>query len=220
MIQEEQKDTRQRVLESATSVFAEKGFRDATVAEICEGAGANVASVNYYFGSKELLYKEALAHAHFITDRIHPLPAADRKRPEEWIAGFITVLINRIFCDDEGGWFPRMLFHAMSDPSPMFREVIQNTHLKEINMLHKTIARMFNTPDVENLQVKMCVLSIMSQCLFLGYNKAARQAHFSGEDRVARCRRLAEHITRFSLAGIQAAIAHSNGASPCEQQDS
>ncbi|MBW2127416.1 MAG: helix-turn-helix transcriptional regulator [Deltaproteobacteria bacterium] len=37
---------------SACEVFAEKGYRAATIADICGRAKANVAAVNYYFGDK------------------------------------------------------------------------------------------------------------------------------------------------------------------------
>ncbi len=40
------KQTRQRMLDIACQVFADKGFREATVADICRRAGANVAAVN------------------------------------------------------------------------------------------------------------------------------------------------------------------------------
>ena len=42
-------DTATRVLNAAGPIFAEKGFKDATVREICSAAGVNLASVNYYF---------------------------------------------------------------------------------------------------------------------------------------------------------------------------
>ena len=43
---------RERILEAAGSVFAERGFEHATVRDICHQAGANGAAVNYYFGDK------------------------------------------------------------------------------------------------------------------------------------------------------------------------
>ncbi|MDH4012180.1 MAG: TetR family transcriptional regulator, partial [Desulfobacterales bacterium] len=49
---EDGKETRNRLLNAACEVFAEKGYRNAKVAEICHRAGANVAAVNYYFGDK------------------------------------------------------------------------------------------------------------------------------------------------------------------------
>jgi AcrR family transcriptional regulator len=49
-----------RVLESASAIFAKKGYRAATIAEICEHASANLASVNYCFGEKSQLYDQVL----------------------------------------------------------------------------------------------------------------------------------------------------------------
>ena len=56
-------ETRQRLLEAAGEVFAERGFRAATVRVICQRAKANIAAVNYYFGDKERLYTAVLQYA-------------------------------------------------------------------------------------------------------------------------------------------------------------
>src|SRR5713101_107359 len=55
--------TQGRVLEAAGQVFADKGFEGATVREICQKAGVNIAAVNYYFRDKERLYIEAVKSA-------------------------------------------------------------------------------------------------------------------------------------------------------------
>ena len=57
---EDSSDTEMRVLEAAGEVFADLGYRAATVRQICEKAGANIAAVNYYFGDKEGLYLAVL----------------------------------------------------------------------------------------------------------------------------------------------------------------
>jgi len=49
-------DTRRRLLEAAVEVFAEDGFRNATIERICRRARANIAAAHYYFGDKQGLY--------------------------------------------------------------------------------------------------------------------------------------------------------------------
>ena len=56
--------TRSRILNAAGPVFADKGFRDATVRDICQAASVNLASVNYHFGDKQRLYIESVKEAH------------------------------------------------------------------------------------------------------------------------------------------------------------
>src|SRR6202049_2648622 len=52
--------TREKLVEVAGRVFADRGYQAATVREICVRAGANVAAVNYHFGDKLGLYAEVL----------------------------------------------------------------------------------------------------------------------------------------------------------------
>ena len=46
-------------MEAAAREFAEKGYDDATVRDVCRRAKANVAAVNYHFGGKAALHVEA-----------------------------------------------------------------------------------------------------------------------------------------------------------------
>ena len=69
---DENPTTRQRLLESACDLFAAKGFTKATNKEICDRAGANIAAVNYYFGSKQNLYGGAWRKAFQDSLEAHP----------------------------------------------------------------------------------------------------------------------------------------------------
>lgn len=56
----DQDSTPQRILRHAESLMAEKGIAATSVREITEASGANVAAVNYYFGSKTELLLDLL----------------------------------------------------------------------------------------------------------------------------------------------------------------
>tara|TARA_B100000927_G_scaffold243129_1_gene205037 strand:- start:227 stop:889 length:663 start_codon:yes stop_codon:yes gene_type:complete len=52
---EESQSTSERVLRAAEALFAERGFETVSLRDITRAAEANVAAVNYHFGSKEKL---------------------------------------------------------------------------------------------------------------------------------------------------------------------
>lgn len=60
-------DTRSRLLDSAESLFAEHGIAVTSLRQITSAAGANLAAVNYHFGSKNELVAEVFAR------RVDPL---------------------------------------------------------------------------------------------------------------------------------------------------
>jgi AcrR family transcriptional regulator len=56
----EKLDKRARILEAATKLFAELGYEGASTRQIAKEAGANMAMINYYFGSKEGVFMELM----------------------------------------------------------------------------------------------------------------------------------------------------------------
>ncbi len=56
-------DTRSRLLETAAALFAEHGYRGASVRHICDLARANPGAVSYHFGGKKQLYRLVLRRA-------------------------------------------------------------------------------------------------------------------------------------------------------------
>ncbi len=55
--------TRERLLRAATRLFADSGYRGASVRDICNQAGANPGAVSYHFGGKRQLYRSVLRQA-------------------------------------------------------------------------------------------------------------------------------------------------------------
>ena len=106
--------TRERVLEAASEVFADVGFHDATVADICERAGANVAAVSYHFGGKAELYALVWRQAFEEGLRAYPpdggLPPD--APPEDRLRARIHALLARVFDDGRTGRITCSLFSA------------------------------------------------------------------------------------------------------------
>lgn len=69
-------DTRQRIIDAAEQLFAEKGFNNTTMRAITGMANVNLAAVNYHFGSKEFLLQEVFER------HILPLNKERRRRLE------------------------------------------------------------------------------------------------------------------------------------------
>lgn len=53
-----QPDTRTRLLQAATEVFSEVGYRAASTRQISQRGGVNLAAIHYHFGDKANLYRE------------------------------------------------------------------------------------------------------------------------------------------------------------------
>src|SRR5579859_5566475 len=104
-------ETRRQLLEAAGGVFAEVGYQNATVREICRRAGANVAAVNYHFGDKENLYGEVIRYSHQKGYEKYPpfLGVPPDAPAEKRLQAFIYSMLLRIFEKDSTSWHGRVM---------------------------------------------------------------------------------------------------------------
>src|SRR5437763_359353 len=97
--------TRARLLEAAGGGFAAEGDEAASIRKICERVGANVAAVNYHFGSKERLYIEALLEAHRCGPELLPDSAFREASPAAQLRLFIHHFLSKVVAiSREGNW--------------------------------------------------------------------------------------------------------------------
>ena len=118
--------TKERILEEACKVFAEKGYRDATHIEICSRAGANAAAVNYYFSSKEALYRAAFEHLTQLADLLHPLDGglSPDTPPEQRLHALIRAHLNLVSDPERLGSLYRIHMSEMFDSTGLLTEVM------------------------------------------------------------------------------------------------
>jgi AcrR family transcriptional regulator len=87
-------DTRTELLKAAAAVFAQHGSRGSTTRRIAEAAGVNEVTLFRYFGSKDALLQEAIAHCSDGQAAI-TLPD-DPIDPETELAEWCNTLITRL----------------------------------------------------------------------------------------------------------------------------
>lgn len=196
-------ETKERLLEAAGRVFAEHGFRDATVREICQQAAANVAAVNYYFGDKQRLYIESVKRAHARRQEAVPLPRwSSDTSAEERLRGFIEMLLARILGDSQSAWQAQLMFREMQQPTDACSELVEEYIRPHFEILQAIIAELAPA-DINERQIRLIAFGIVGQCLYFRIAEpVVRQLLDQGEFAQVEPRRLAEHITNWTLAAL------------------
>lgn len=196
--------TRDRVLEAAGSLFAEKGFEGATIRDICEAAGANVASVNYHFRDKETLYAEAVERALRARTELAPLDGglAPDAPADQRLKEFVRAFLKRRFDRASPHWWGRLIARAMRRPRDAVRPAVEKS--KRDNWQHLTsIIVVLLGKGADQATVELCASSVFGQ-VFHYFHGHHRDAHVSASDSMAdrKLDETAEHIASFSLGGI------------------
>lgn len=197
--------TRDRLLTAACRIFAEKGFQDATIAEICAQATANIASVNYYFGDKETLYLESWRFAFNRELLLYPPDGGLMMdaTAEQKLAERIKSLIYRVA--DENSYSFMIIHKEMAQPTRLLADILE----KEINPQRLQMFVLLKEclgQQASEQQLQYCHASIMGQCFQLLRLKQIHsvQAQLSHSTDLSDIKAFAEHVVQFSLAGIQA----------------
>ncbi len=195
-------ETRQRLLDAAARLFAERGFQDVTVRDICGQAGANVAAVNYYFRDKSGLYQEVIQQIigfmQQMMERAHA--AGPNKSAEERLRHYIRTYLQHILQGGDECWQGMLMAREMTDPTPGLDLIFQQAIRPNSERVRALISELMGRPISDEL-VGMCVGSVQTQMFGLANPIAKRFIpHFTPEviDQIA------EHIVRFSLGGIRA----------------
>jgi TetR/AcrR family transcriptional regulator, regulator of cefoperazone and chloramphenicol sensitivity len=201
------RDTRQRLLAAAAEVFAEKGFWEATHAEICKKARTNTAAVNYHFGSKENLYVEAWKHAFDRSIQAHPPDGgvAPDAPVQERLHGRILAFMHRIADPDNRE--VEIMHKEMANPTGLLSEAIRQV-LEPMRRDTRAIVQELLGDGADEQQGRFCAMSIISQCFgpmlhLRRIKKTSDASQPGGPPMQFAVEELAAHITHFSLAGIR-----------------
>ncbi len=198
-------ETRQRLLEAAGAVFAERGFRATTVREICHRARANLAAVNYHFGDKERLYGAVLQYTlRYALQKYPPtLGLGVAATAEERLQAFIRSFLLRLLDAGLPAWHGKLMAHEIAEPTRALEALVDEVMRPEVELL-RSIVRAILGEDANAWRVWQCAASILGQCLFYHHacpviTQLEPEQTFTPEA----IAQLADHIAQFSLAALR-----------------
>lgn len=192
--------TRTRLLDAAREVFSQHGFQSATVREICRRAEANVAAVNYHFGSKDGLLAEALNFG-----ALEAMQLANAKvggSPEVRLRMFIRDFMLMLLDETNNSQQCQIMARELADPTPALDKIVREA----VAPLHAFLGKLLREiagRQAGEAELRRCVFSILGQCLFYRHSHPVLQRlypklRYSHKE----IETIAEHIADFSLAGI------------------
>ena len=219
MTQEEarQIDARGRILHAAGEVFAEAGYRGATVRDICRRAGANVAAVNYHFGGKDKLYEAVCRYSmEMAVSRYSPTLGLQKKAtPQERLRLFIRASLLNMLGRGRPSWLEMLIVREMTLPTKVLDSMVAKSIRPNQRMLFDIIRDYLGDGAPEET-VRLCLWSIIGQCLYYRtansvIRRLSPQTAFDDDG----IEKIAAHVYRFSLNALKQIRRESKGVATC-----
>ncbi len=196
--------TRDKLLDVAGRIFADRGYRAATIRQICIAAGANVAAVNYHFGDKLGLYTEVVRQSARIAEFQAAQTVIDQDAPaEDVLRAVIRARLNSLFRGDRPDWNFRIMTHELAQPTPALRRLVNKAGQPLFHRMLELIGGMIGLP-AEDESTRLCAISLLGQIMVYALAAPLVTAIWPEfELTPEQVDRIANHIADFSLSYIQ-----------------
>ena len=117
-------EARNRLLDAALALFAEKGYAKTSTREIALAAQVNIASISYYFGDKAGLYKAVFTDPRS-NPSVPPEQIDDATRPLEWALGnLMRSFVEPLKQGDLIQQCMKLHFREMLEPTGIWQEEV------------------------------------------------------------------------------------------------
>lgn len=198
-------DTKQRIIQAAIKVFADKGFRRGTIKAMAEAAGVNIAAINYHFGNKKNLYSMvvdqwiALSNDLFARRR----EACAGLPPEEQLHSIIQTFLRLLLLESEETWIGRLLgWEFTMEPTEILDKLVEMNLGPVKDELGDVICALLGECCNDKL-TRLYTMNVLAQCVYLyTYPRLAKRLFDIEVHTLKEVQDLTEYITRFSLDAI------------------
>lgn len=193
-----------RILAAAGAVFAKGGFVAGSVREISRKARVNVASINYYFRSKERLYRQVLVASHQqVLQQERPVMLEDAQDAQEalgmWIAFCLRfVLLKRPSHPVLG----KLMAHEMRQPTTALSELVTLVVRPIFEELQRIVTAVGGAA-MEKAEIEMRAHHIVGMCVHYEHSsEVIKRLGFAVPNTEEGIAQLARSITELALHGI------------------
>jgi TetR/AcrR family transcriptional regulator, regulator of cefoperazone and chloramphenicol sensitivity len=203
----EVKISKERILQEAEALFAERGFYAVTIREITKAARCNLAAVNYHFGNKQNLYMEVFRclwkpRAKRVLSRFESVLALQKEMSLEGIVHAVAeAFIKGPLSDDERLRHSQLMIREMARPTEAFEMVVGDV----IGPFQRKLAeliRPFLAREMGQVALLLHVQSIISMVIHFNFarNPVIRITgmEYDGDFKDE----LVKHVVKFSLSGL------------------
>lgn len=198
--------TRQRVLDAAEILFAEKGFDGVSVRDITSLAGVHLGAVNYHFSGKKGLYLEVFKtswneRAWVLRRPLEELALQADVSPEDVIGTLISIFFQIPLSDE--GWrrHRQLMIRELDQPSEAFEIMFQSKMRPTVELAGALLSRALGR-RMDREEMVLCVLSIIAQGLYFTGARVVVNRLMGREPDPDFVERIVRHVTRFSLEGL------------------
>lgn len=197
-------EAKNRIIEVAGEIFADRGFRETTVREICRRAGVNLAAINYHFGDKEHLYLSVLKHYKEIAFQKFSMANAfpENESPDVQLAVFIRSFVYHMLGEGQPSCFGKLMARECIEPTSALNLIVEEEIRPFFNRLNGIVCQMLDN-ELHEEDVHLHAMSILGQCLYFRnarpvIGKLLHKDNYCTEE----IEKITQHITRFSLAAL------------------
>lgn len=206
----EQEETKERILEAAEALFAERGFEGVSVRDITQAAQTHLSAVNYHFGSKKQLYVEVfrqsvLPKMRSVAENLSLFSEDEELKAEETVSLMVRSILSRPLHELAGIRAVTLIAKEMLHPSEAL-DMLATEHIKPtISRIGKLLLRdrSITLPESE---LNLCVLSIFAQCMYFTIARAPVSLITGRSYDEDLKEELVRHITRFTMNGLKGSL--------------
>ena len=157
--------TREALIEAAGELAAERGWANVAARDVCDLAGVNCASVNYWFGGRDQLYEVVLSR---IPDTIFSqeleIEMVQYETAEEALRYFVTH--HLMHSEDKRSWPMRVWAREVTaTPSANLLAIARKIGVVRIKALQQFFADYLGIEDYRDTRVGAAFITTMSAVL-------------------------------------------------------